>query len=84
MLTTLPDARFILYMCEDLIDKIHQRDKKLSEKNQEISFLKKELDMKAELDQERENRTSLLEKSCKRLGDENVLLKEEIQKLKMR
>ena len=36
---SLPDARFILYMCEDLIDKKQQRDEKLSEKNQEISFL---------------------------------------------
>ena len=80
---SLPDARFILYMCEDLIDKIQQRDEKLSEKNQEISFLEKELDMEAKHGQDRENRISLLEKSCKQLGDENVLLREEIQKLKM-
>ena len=39
--------------------------------------------MEAKFGQERENKISLLEKSCRQLDDENVLLKEEIQKLKM-
>ena len=80
---SLPDARLILHMCDVLFNKIQQRDERIIEKDEKISFLEKELDMELKLGQEREDQIISLEKSCKQLSDENASLKDEIQKLKM-
>ena len=63
-------------MCEEVMKKLHWQDEKLS-------FLEKELDIELKLGQEREEVISWLERANKKLSDDNMSLKEEIQKLKM-
>ena len=66
----------LLVKCEEVINKLHWQEEKLS-------FLEKVLDVELKHGQERDEEISLLERANRKLSDENVSLKEEIQKLKM-